>query len=367
MAMRLSLTTAFATLLLASLGAPAVGMAQTAVAEAQSADATEAASERPAVRVLAKRFEMRPLEQAVSLRGVSEPARSVSAQAQTSGLVVGAPLRKGARVNAGDVLCEIEPGARAAQLVEAHARLAQAEADAAASERLQRGGYSSETALAADRAALASAQAAVAAIELDLARLSVRAPFDGVLESDTAENGALLQAGSVCAELIAIDPIHFVGYANEIEVGALRLGGAAEARLLDGQTVAAEITFISRSADAATRTFRVEATAPNPRNRPGGELRGGLTVQITIPVAGAQGHFIPSSALTLDSEGRLGVRVVAEDPERGTIARFKPVAILTDAADGVWVSGLARQETIIIRGQEYVSDGAPIAPTLAEE
>ncbi len=326
----------------------------------------EEAAASDGVRVLVATFERQPLDRVVVLRGVAEAARRVEVKAQTSGLVVSEPLRRGAIVAQGDVLCRLEPGERPALLAEAEALLEQANADAAASARLERDGFSSATAVAADRAALAAAEASVAAIELDIERLVVAAPFDGVLETDAAELGALLQPGAVCAELIDIDPIRFVGYATELEVGALRVGGPATARLLDGREVDAEVTFIARAADPATRTFRVEATADNPEERAGGQLRSGFSAELTLPIEAALGHFIPSSTLTLDSDGRLGVRVVAEG-ETGPVARFKPVSILRDARDGVWVSGLAEAEVVIIRGQEYVSDGAPIEPVTEAE
>lgn len=347
-----------------SLAALAIAAASVLSHEAVAQEPADAATSPQPVRVLVRSFAAEDLERAVVLRGVAEAARRIEARAQTDGLVVSEPLRKGALISAGDVLCEIEIGGRQAQLDEAMARLAQAQTDAEASERLQEGGFSAAVTLAADRSALASAEAAVAAIELDMARLRIVAPFDGVLETDAAEMGALLQPGSVCAELIAIDPIRFVGFATEREVGALRRGAPASARLVDGRVIAAEITFIARAADPATRTFRVEATAPNPAALEGGQVRAGFSVELTLPVAAARGHFIPSSALTLDSEGRLGVRVVAESDD-GPIARFKPVEIITDDPSGLWVGGLADDETIIIRGHEYVSDGAPITPVAA--
>lgn len=313
------------------------------------------------VRVLVQTYDSAERELTVVLRGAAEASRKVSIKAQTSGLVVSKPRRKGERIAAGQTLCQIETAERPARLLEAKARLAQAKADAAATEKLVGGGFSSDTKLAADRAALASAEAAVAAIELDIARLEIKAPFAGLLELDAAETGALLQPGSVCAELIAIDPVRFVGHATEAQVGALNIGSEATVRLLDGRRIKAQLTFIAQSADAATRTFRVEASAANAANREGGQIRDGMSAELTLPIGSARGHLVPSSAVTLNAEGRLGMRVVAVD-NGVTIARFKPVKLLSDAPNGLWVAGLSPRETVIIRGQEYVRDGAVIAP-----
>ena len=72
-------------------------------------------------------------------------------------------------------------------------------------------------------------------------------------------------------------------------------------------------------------------------------------------------RLLPQSALTLDDDGRLGVRTVSDGR-----AAFVPVSVVRDTTDGVWVSGLDATAEIIVVGQEYVTDGVPVAPTLRE-
>ena len=80
------------------------------------------------VRVVAIQSEARVIDSAVVLRGETEATRQLDVMAETSGLVVSEPLRKGALVEAGQLLCEIDPGTRNASLAEAQARLASAKA-----------------------------------------------------------------------------------------------------------------------------------------------------------------------------------------------------------------------------------------------
>jgi multidrug efflux system membrane fusion protein len=306
------------------------------------------------VKVVAFESEARPVQSALVLRGRTEAHRKGPAMAETSGLVVSEPLRAGARVAKGDLLCQLDVGSRAAELAEKRARLAQAKVDSDAADRLAAKGYTAETTAMAQRAALEAAEFNVRKVELDIERLTIKAPFDGVLESDTAELGQLLQPGAVCATVIDLNPIKIIGYAPETDVDKLHVGQLAGARLISGQEVRGEIIFVSRSADPTTRTFKVEITAPSADE----DIRDGVTAEILIPLAGERGHFAPQAALTLDDEGRLGVRI-AEDGA----ARFVPVAILRDEPSGVWLTGLPEKASIIIVGQEYVSDGRKIATT----
>ncbi|NIY98565.1 efflux RND transporter periplasmic adaptor subunit, partial [Salipiger sp. HF18] len=47
-------------------------------------------------------------------------------------------------------------------------------------------------------------------------------------------------------------------------------------------------------------------------------------------------------------------------------ARFLPVTVLRDTRDGIWVGGLPAEIDLITLGQEYVTDGVPVAPSFEE-
>ncbi|MEM9844870.1 MAG: efflux RND transporter periplasmic adaptor subunit [Pseudomonadota bacterium] len=387
--------------------------------EAQSGDA---------IGVIALRSEARNVETVVNLRGQTEAFRQVDLSAETDGAVISEPLRKGAFVDQGDVLCRIAPGTREAvlaemlarlaeaqaqvpaaearipesearieearaQAIEARARLREAEINFNAADRLSEGGFASQTRLAqteaevegakaqivsadaalkaaetglesvaasieAARAGVESAQAAVAAARKELERLEMTAPFSGLLESDTAELGSFLMTGGRCATIIQLDPVMLVGFVPETEIGKVETGSTATARLASGETVEGAVTFVSRSADPTTRTFRVEIEVANPDFR----LRDGQSAEIRVSAQGAQAHLLPQSSLTLSDEGALGVRIVSEK----STARFLPITILRDTMDGILVTGLPELANVIVIGQEFVADDVPVAPAYRE-
>lgn len=323
------------------------------------ADAPEAGDEDAAlVRVSVRRFEEREIEAAVVLRGRTEAARRVEVRAETTGAVISEPLPRGASVAEGELLCEIAPGTRAASLAEAQARLAEAQINLNAATRLSQGGFAAQTSVAAAEAAARGAQAAVDAAQAELDRLRILAPFDGVLEDESAERGSLLAAGELCATVIRLDPIRLVGYAAEAQVDRLVTGALAGGRLSNGREVMGRVSFLARSSDAATRTFRVEVTVPNPEMA----IREGLSADILIEGQAERGHLVPASALTLDNNGRLGLRLVDED----NVTAFAPVRVLRDTAEGFWVAGLPATVDVVVVGQEYVTDGVRVDAVRAE-
>ncbi|WP_412508971.1 biotin/lipoyl-binding protein, partial [Roseovarius sp. SYSU LYC5161] len=96
------------------------------VAPAAEADAKADESGPDPVSVVVETFKARSVDGAVVLRGRTEAARQVTVASETSGLVVSEPIRKGAFVEAGTLLCELDPGTRQSQLEEAQAGLSEA-------------------------------------------------------------------------------------------------------------------------------------------------------------------------------------------------------------------------------------------------
>ncbi|WP_424929596.1 efflux RND transporter periplasmic adaptor subunit [Amaricoccus tamworthensis] len=327
-------------------------MAGAETAPAEETAETDTLSE--AVAVVAMKSTASTVESGLVLRGRTEAMRRVEVRAEVTGQVVSEPIRRGNMVEKGDLLCRLDPGTRPAALAEARARYLEAEANSKASESLVERGFTSETTAIGNRAALQAAQALIEQAEREIALLEIHAPFSGLLETDTAELGELLRPGSECATIIDLDPIKLIGFAPERSVDEIRVGAQVGARLLTGQEFMGEVSFVSRSADPETRTFRVEATVPNPDL----EIRDGITAEILVSLSGRDAHLVRQSALTLNDSGELGIRAVD-----GDVARFMPVTVIRDTADGVWVAGLPDEVDIIIVGQEFVTDGHPVIPT----
>jgi multidrug efflux system membrane fusion protein len=184
---------------------------------------------------------------------------------------------------------------------------------------------------------------------VDLARTIIRAPFDAIVDSREVELGAYVKGGSAVALLVDEDPYLVVALVSENDVGRLRLNDKGSARLVTGQKVEGRIHYIAATADATTRTFRVELLVPNPDR----QLRHGTTAALSFPTDQVQAHFITPAVLTLNDSGTVGVRCV----EAGGKVRFYPVDIIKSTSAGMWVAGLPEKVELIVVGQEFVRQG----------
>ncbi|MEP3055447.1 efflux RND transporter periplasmic adaptor subunit [Ascidiaceihabitans sp.] len=392
---------------------PPHGQEETAP-ETAVADTPKPEASANLIKVVARHSQAQKIDSAVILRGQTSADRQVDVRAETSATVTSEPLPKGTFIEAGQLMCELDPGTREASLAEARARLTEAKSRRAEAEsrvpeararlieararleearvnqnaavKLSADGFASTTRVKSTEAAVAaadagveaansglsaaqsgiesadagieSAQASIAAAEKEITRLQIKAPFAGLLESDTAELGSLLQPGSLCATVIQLDPIKLVAFVPETEVDRIHVGAMAGARLAAGGDVQGKVTFLSKSADPTTRTFRVEIKIPNPDLK----IRDGQTAEILIAADGAKAHLLPGSALTLNNEGTLGLRTLNDD----AVVQFMPVSLLRDTVDGVWLTGLPDTIDVILIGQEYVTAGVRVAPTFEE-
>lgn len=308
-----------------------------------------AAAEDNVVSVRAKIVTASLQTPTVNIRGRTEFSFRVDVRTETQGKVVERLVVRGARVKAGDLLCRISTSDREVKLWEAQAALRQAQLEYNGALKLDKSGLQSDIGMAAAKTRLVTMQAQLKRRQLNLAHTRLRAPFDGIVEHLPAPIGAYLKVGGICASIVDLDPILMVGRVSERDIEHVKLGRAATATLLNGETIEGVVTFVSKDASVQTRTYEIEITVPNPDNA----IASGLTLNINIPTESYQAHRISPALLTLDDAGNIGVRIIDENNR----VLFQPVDIIKDASSGVWVSGLPRVTKIITVGQELVVEG----------
>lgn len=290
----------------------------------------------------------------VGVTGRTEASRKVELRAETEGQVTDIYKHRGERVVDGESIAKIRPDDRPAKLSEARATLRQRQIEYNASAKLTQKGFRSETEKAGSQARLDAARAVVQQMEIDIARTTFRAPFDGTIEAGHVEKGDYVKVGDVTAMVVDLDPILVVGDISERQVSKIKEGMSGKVTLIDGATYTGTVRFVSSVAEPSTRTYRVELEVANADL----SIRDGLTANIEIPVSSAMAHFVTPSVLTLNDDGIVGVKTVSADNK----VAFRPVNIISDQPDGIWLGGLPDKIRLITVGQEFVIDGEVVTP-----
>ena len=305
------------------------------------------------VTVRAERINSQLYIERIRVRGRTQAYRHVEVRAEEAGRIIGNPVSRGARINEGDVLCEIAVDNREVNLQEAVSRQEQAKFEYEGALDLQEQGLQSDVVVAQLKAALESSKAAVARAELALEKTKIVAPFDGIVETRTVEVGDLLNIGAVCASVLDDSPMLLVGLVPEQDVGALATGARVTGHLLSGEEVEGTVSYLARAANSISRSYRIEIEV-DPRYE---NLREGVTVEILVNANEVIAHRIPSSSLTLDDTGTVGVKVI----DRNNTVQFYNIEIIGDETNqldpGIWVTGLRDTITLVTLGQEIVFPG----------
>lgn len=340
------------------LASPHIGLFPGNAKNAPDPDAVSAESpaiqEKAVMRVQVRHSVAESRTNALVLTGQSEASRQATLRAETSARVVAVEAGEGAAVKEGDVILRLAMDDREAALGEAQTLVKQRQIEYRAASKLSTKGYQTQTRLAETKTNLQAAIARLRAVELDIERTVIRAPFDGVIQTRLVEVGDYLGIGDPLALIIDLDPLIAVARVSEREIGGVEVGGEGKVRLVTGDTVDGKVRYVSSVASEGTRTFRVELEIENGANR----LAAGLTAEIRLPIEAVPAHLITPAVLTLDDAGVIGVKTV----DTGNIVRFHPVQLVSDGPDGVWLSGLPAETTIITVGQEFVLPGQEVVP-----
>ena len=230
-------------------------------------------------------------------------------------------------VNAGDVVkkgqvlarlnpvtVETELDAANAQLMEAQAALAQAEATLERGKRLAPSGgvsqqeltlYETQKQTAAARVNAARAQVKTQQLRLDSATLV--APDDGVISARSAIEGAIVQAGSELFRLIRQGRLEWRAEVKGETLLKLRVGQKVTVNSPLGPDVEGHVRQVSPTIDLTTRNGLVYVDLPLDTN-----LKAGLKVTGTLALSKRKALVLPASAVLHDGETARVFKINAE-------------------------------------------------------
>ncbi len=311
------------------------------------------------------------LDEKIEATGELRAQDEAEIAAEVAGRVTAVLLEEGEAVAAGQVVLEIDPERRELELADARAKLAEMRAALEEQRRehdrvrqLHDRGIASDarldqtgTQLALERSRFAAAEARVGVAERALDDASLKAPFAGLIARRHVSRGEYVQVGQALFELVALDPIEAEFHVAERD----------SARVAEGQTVAVsvapypdelfrgQVTVISPTIDARTRTLRVKAEIGNAEGR----LRPGLFARVDLGVATREGVvMVPEEAVLQRADGEVVFRTGPED-------RVERVVVTTGShRDGLVeiAQGLRAGDVVVTRGQAGLVDGATVSP-----
>jgi RND family efflux transporter MFP subunit len=350
------------------------------------AEAAEAANAPRLVRTITPR--LASARSPVTLPGFTRAMQDVTLSARTSGYLKRFLADLGDRVEAGQLLAEIETPEVDQELAQTRATLEQAKATVTLNEaklslaitQLERNRRlivsqavaqqdfdvtraDADTARAAvreSRASVQTQQANVRRLEALQGFQTIRAPFGGTVTARNVDKGALISSGSGpgVTNLFALaqtDPMRVFVNVPQAVFGVVGPGLEAEVLLPEaaGRVFPGKVARTAGAFSPTTNTMPVEVHVPNPA----GALAPGLFVQVRFLIdRKVPRPIVPATALALGAEGP---RVACVG--RGGAVEFRKVTLGRDLGTEVEiVAGLTGSETLVNNPPDDLKDGEAV-------
>ncbi len=305
-------------------------------------------------KVVVKKLQKESFTKTLKFSGFSEASRIVIIKSQVEGKVSSKSFEKGKFYKAGSQLVLIDPEDKIARLKEMEALLNQRKKEYEVAEKLFKKGFRSEVKLSESRTNFENALALYEKSQVELNNTKILIPFDSTIEDSFIELGDYVKKGDKIAKIVDLDPIFVKVNVTENVINNLKLNQTTSIIIAD-KSYEGLISYISKTSDPLTRNFRVEIKINNKKK----QIISGLSSEVRINLSKEDAYFIPSSLISLDDQGKIGIKVVQEKK-----VLFLTIDIISDTGNGYWVNSNSKNNLedymLITQGHEYVIEGEKV-------
>lgn len=331
------------------------------------------ATEEAGVPVAVVSPEHQPIYRQVEVTGTVTSPRVAQLSAATSGLIMVMLAKEGDRVEAGQVLVELDPElaelesrSAQAQVIQAETALVDARRRLSEAKALGSSGGIAQTLILdltseaeQDSAALQQARAQAALRQALVKRHTLKAPFAGVISRRMGEAGEWVSPGQGVYELVALDDLRLDFAVAEDFIPALTVDTPLQFYLnaLPGESFTGQVQTVVPVTEPGSRTLLLRVVSHDPQQQDPRILPGmSARAMLQVPTR-ANGLVIPRDALLRYPDGRVVVWIVAPS-DSGPVASEKAVRIGQAFAGMVEiVEGLGPRDQIVVRGNEALQNG----------
>ena len=304
--------------------------------------------------VIALPVETQPLRDTVSSIGSARGIQAVTLSFERSGRLGAILVAPGERVEAGQVIAELD--AETARLALERAQLVLADRQKTVDRLGQLVGSGATTALQRQDAELAlrTAELELKTAERDLADHRLTAPIAGYVGLIEAQVGDLVTPTTAMTRIEDRSSLLLDFRVPERIAALVKPGDTIRATAVSaaGQPIEGRITAVDNRVDDASRTLRVQAAIDNPDD----QLRAGMAFRIDLDFTGASYPAVDPLAIQWGAEGPF-VWIV-----RDTKADRVPIRILQRNAGSVLVEASFQPgDLVVTEGVQNLRPGAEVS------
>jgi len=303
--------------------------------------------------VEASLVQLRLLRNTISTTGTLLANEEVELRSEISGRVTGVFFEEGKRVKRGELLLKINDSELNAQLKGKEVEEKQASDQESRQKKLREINVVSQEDYDRDINALHMIQAQKEALQAQLAKTEIKAPFDGIIGLRYVSEGGYVSPNTLISTMQDTDPMKVEFSVPEKYAGKLKTGTAIMVQVGDSpEKYSGAVYALESKIDPETRTIKARAIIPNPGDRliPGSFAKVEITLD-ELPNA----IVIPSGAVI----PRINDEIVYVC--QGGKARIVPVTTGIRTDSGIQITqGLTPGDTLIVSGLLQLADGKAV-------
>jgi membrane fusion protein (multidrug efflux system) len=301
-------------------------------------------------------------EDTLSAVGSVASVKGVALSTEAAGVVTKIRFDSGSTVKQGAILVELDTSVERAQLASARARRDLAKLTAERSRALVASRVISQAQMDASESELKTASTEYNAIQAQIERKVVRAPFSGRLGIRDVNLGQFLNPGTPITVLESQGAVFVDFTLPQQELGNVSVGMPVRLKLegAQGKELQGKIAAVDPTIDNVSRAIQLRASVPNDTDK----LRPGMFVNVTVILpARKQLVIVPATSVVHASYGDSVFIVEDKKPGSPGMAKTQDGKVVKIARQQFVRSGEARGDFVAILegvkpGQPVVSAGA---------
>lgn len=298
----------------------------------------------------------------VDLQGDVQTKQNVLLFPEMGGTLERVLVKEGDRVRKGQVLARIDDGGMSSQLEQLRTQKALAETTYERQKRLWDQNIGSEIQYLQAKTNWEAAESAVRQAESQLAKSTIRATFNGIVDEVMLEEGSTVNpaAGMAVIRLVNLSDMYVEVDVPERYLGSVQIGKDVHLYLpVLGDTIQTKVRQTGNFINPANRSFRVEIPVPNPS----GLVKPNLTAKVRInDYTNTDALVVPPTVISENAEGEQYVYVATQVTEAGMAVAEKRV-IETGLMQGNRIEvlgGIQAGEQIVTEGARRIREGQQI-------
>jgi membrane fusion protein (multidrug efflux system) len=335
-----------------SVALVALGGALTVAGKAEDR-ASAPAQPPPGITVEAVTAKTEAVAEEIVVIGTLASNESVIIRPEIAGRISKIGFAEGERVKKGQPLVALDASVQEAELKEAEAALNVSRRNSERAEELVRKGAGSVRQHDEALGALEADRARVALMQARLQKMTLIAPFDGVLGLRSVSVGAYVTPGQDIVNLENIDPVKVEFRVPETSLRIVSVGQKIRVQVdaFPNASFEGEVYAIDPRIDAAGRSVAIRARIPNPE----GKLRPGLFARVALVTDQRQSVMAPETVIVPRGDEQFVYRVI----DGKAVATKVKVGVRRNARVELR-EGVQPGDVIVTAGQLKLRDGAAV-------